>query len=263
MPKPTPKELALANQLDALQRRYERRYEKQIYTALKKQLQPYLDAIKQAPGNINQFDLISPAPLADVLENLYVTAGVAYADAMYSAIQPPSKATKEQLRAGWRDFMRRFAVLNLTKLLLDINQTSKKIIERIVLIGLQEGIGVLEIAKTIEESVNEIFTNRSKLIARTEMVKATNTAAMQSAQTSDFMYEKKWVPATDNRTREDHIVMLNKPYIPFDQPFIVGGYEMDRPGDSSLGAPASQICNCRCKVVFRIMRDVDGLPIRK
>jgi len=233
MPKPTPKELALANQLDALQRRYERRYEKQIYTALKKQLQPYLDAIKQAPGNINQFDLISPAPLADVLENLYVTAGVAYADAMYSAIQPPSKATKEQLRAGWRDFMRRFAVLNLSKLLLDINQTSKKIIERIVLIGLQEGIGVLEIAKTIEESVNEIFTNRSKLIARTEMVKATNTAAMQSAQTSDFMYEKKWVPATDNRTREDHIVMLNKPYIPFDQPFIVGGYEMDRPGDSS------------------------------
>jgi len=233
MPKPTPKELALANQLDALQRRYERRYEKQIYKALKKQLQPYLDAIKQAPGNINQFDLISPAPLADVLENLYVTAGVAYADAMYSAIQPPSKATKEQLRAGWRDFMRRFAVLNLTKLLLDINQTSKKIIERIVLIGLQEGIGVLEIAKTIEESVNEIFTNRSKLIARTEMVKATNTAAMQSAQTSDFMYEKKWVPATDNRTREDHIVMLNKPYIPFDQPFIVGGYEMDRPGDSS------------------------------
>lgn len=263
MPKPTPKELALANQLDALQRRYERRYEKQIYTALKKQLQPYLDAIKQAPGNINQFDLISPAPLADVLENLYVTAGVAYADAMYSAIQPPSKATKEQLRAGWRDFMRRFAVTNLTGLLLDINTTSKNVIERIVTIGLQDGKGIPEIARSIEQSVTSIFTNRSKLIARTEMVKATNMAAMESSRTSDFMYEKKWVPATDNRTREDHIAMVNKPYIPFDQPFIVGGYEMDRPGDSSLGAPASQICNCRCKVVFRIMRDIDGLPIRK
>lgn len=261
MPKPTPKELALANQLDALQRRYERRYEKQIYTALKKQLQPYLDAIKQAPGNINQFDLISPAPLADVLENLYVTAGVAYADAMYSAIQPPSKATKEQLRASWRDFMRRFAVTNLTGLLLDINRTSVAIIERIVTAGLQEGLGILEIARSIEERVTKIFTDRSKLIARTEMVKATNTAAMQSASTSDFMYEKKWVPASDQRTRPDHLAMLNSDWIPFDAKFSVGGVEMDRPGDPS--APASQVCNCRCKVVFRLMRDVDGLPIRK
>lgn len=262
MPKPTRKEIALANQLDALQRRYERRYEKQVYAALKKQLQPYLDAIKQAPANINQFDLITPAPLADVLENLYVTAGVAYAEAMYNAIQPPSKATKEQLRAGWRDFMRRFAVTNLTGLLLDINKTSKDIIERIVTIGLQNGKGIPDIARSIQQTVGSIFTNRAKLIARTEMVKATNTAAMQSAATSDFMYEKKWVPATDNRTREDHLSMINKPYIPFDQPFIVGGYEMDRPGDGTT-APASQICNCRCKVVFRLMRDVDGLPIRK
>ena len=261
MPKPTPKELALAKQLDALQRRYEKRYEKQIYAALKAQLKPYLDAIKQAPGNINRFDLISPAPLADALESLYVVAGTAYADAMYSAIQPSAKVTKEQLRAGWRDFMRRFAVTNLSGLLIDINRTSVELIERIVSGGLQQGVGVLDIARTIEQSVGAIFTNRSKLIARTEMVKATNTAAMQSSATSDFMYEKKWIPATDARTREDHLAMLNKPYIPFDQPFIVGGVEMQQPG--APGAPASQVCNCRCKVVFRIMRDVDGLPVRK
>jgi hypothetical protein len=261
MPKPTRKEIALANQLDALQRRYERRYEKQIYTALKKQLKPYLDAIKEAPGNVQRFDLITPAPLADVLENLYVIAGVAYADAMYNAIQPPNKATKEQLRAQWTDFMRRFAVTNLSGLLIDINRTSVNLIERLVKTGLEQGKGILEIAKAIEQSVATIFTNRSKLIARTEMVKATNTAAMQSAATSDFMYEKKWVPATDQRTRPDHIAMLNSDWIPFNAKFTVGGIEMDRPGDAS--APASQVCNCRCKVVFRIMRDVDGLPIRK
>lgn len=261
MPKPTRKEIALANQLDALQRRYERRYEKQIYTALKKQLKPYLDAIKEAPGNINQFDLISPAPLADVLEDLYVTAGVAYADAMYNAIQPPSKATKEALRAGWRDFMRRFAVTNLSGLLIDINRTSVALIERLVASGLKEGLGIPDIARSIEQSVAAIFTNRAKLIARTEMVKATNTAAMQSSATSDFMYEKKWLPASDQRTRPDHLAMLNSDWIPFNSKFSVGGVEMDRPGDPS--APASQVCNCRCKVVFRLMRDVDGLPIRK
>ena len=261
MPRPTRKELALANQLDALQRRYERRYEKQIYAALKKQLQPYLDAIKQAPANINQFDLITPAPLADVLESLYVTAGVAYAEAMYNAIQPPSKVTKEILRASWRDFMRRFAVNQLSSTLIIINNTSVEVVKRIVLPALAEGKGILDIAKSLKDSIQGISKNRAKLIARTEMVKATNTAAMQSAATSDFMYEKKWVPASDQRTRPDHLAMLNSAWIPFDAKFTVGGEQMDRPGDPS--APASQVCNCRCKVVFRLMRDVDGLAIRK
>lgn len=263
MPNPTKKDLALAKQLDALQRRYERRYEKQIYTALKKQMQPYLEAIKEADGNINEFDLITPAPLADTLENLYVVAGTAYAEAMYNAIQPPTKATKEALRAGWRDFMRMFAVKNLPQTLIEINKTSQKIIRNIVLGGLNEGLGALEIARNIEQSVAVIFRNRAKLIARTEMVIATNVAAMESSKTSDFMYEKKWIPATDNRTRPDHSEMLAKDWIPFDQNFIVGGNQMRQPGDSSQGAGADQICNCRCKVVFRIMRDADGLPLRK
>ena len=263
MARPTRKELALANQLDALQRRYEKRYEKQIFSALKKQMQPYLAAIKQAEGNINRFDLITPAPLADILESLYVVSGVAYADAMYNAIQPLSKATKEALRAGWREFMRLFAIRNLPQTLIQINETSQKIIRNIVLGGLNEGLGTLEIARNIQESVTVIFKNRAKLIARTEMAIATNNAAMQSAATSDFIYEKKWIPATDNRTRPDHAEMINKPWIPFDQNFIVGGYEMRQPADGTQGAGADQICNCRCKVVFRIMRDVDGLPMRK
>ena len=261
MPRPTRKDLALARQLDALQRRYEKRYEKQIFSALKKQLAPYLAAIKQADANINRFDLISPAPLAETMENLYVVSGVAYADAMYTAIQPPNKATREQLRAKWRDYMKRFAVTNLSGLLLDINRTSVNIIERLVTSGLREGKGIPDIARAIEQSVATIFNNRAKLIARTEMVKATNTAAMQSSATSDFMYEKKWIPATDDRTREDHLAMLDSDWIPFNDSFIVGGVNMQQPGDPN--APASQVCNCRCKVVFRIMRDVDGLPMRK
>jgi uncharacterized protein with gpF-like domain len=263
MPNPTKKDLALAKQLDALQRRYEQRYEKQIFSALKKQMQPYLEAIKEADGNINRFDLITPAPLADTLESLYVVAGTAYAEAMYNAIQPPTKATKDALRASWRDFMRLFATRNLPQTLIDINNTSQKIIRNIVLGGLNEGLGTLDIARNITDSISLIFRNRAKLIARTEMVIATNNAAMQSASTSDFMYEKKWIPATDLRTRPDHLAMRPKDWIPFTENFVVGGDQMRQPGDGTQGAGADQICNCRCKVVFRIMRDVDGLPMRK
>ena len=120
-------------------------------------MQPYLDAIKQADGNINRFDLITPAPLADTLESLYVVAGTAYAEAMYNAIQPPTKATKEILRAGWRDFMRLFAVRNLPQTLIQINETSQRIIRAIVLAGLNEGLGALQIATNIQESISLIF----------------------------------------------------------------------------------------------------------
>ena len=262
MPRPTRKDLALARQLDALQRRYEKRYEKQILSALKKQLAPYLAAIKQADANVNRFDLITQANLADVLESLYIVSGVAYADAIYSAIQPPTKATKEALRASWRDFMRRYAVLNVTRLLPGIQNTTVGIIQGIVARCLQEGLGILDIARQIEQTAANIFTNRAKLIARTEMVKSTNAAAMNSAETSDFMYEKKWIPANQpGITRPDHLAMLDSDWIPFNDSFIVGGVNMQQPGDPT--APASQVCNCRCKVVFRIMRDVDGLPMRK
>jgi hypothetical protein len=182
---------------------------------------------------------------------------------MYNAIQPPSKATKEALRAGWRDYMRMYAIRNLPQTLIEINKTSQKIIRNIVLGGLNEGLGTLDIARNIQQSVSVIFNNRAKLIARTEMVIATNNAAMQSSATSDFMYEKKWIPASDDRTRQDHLDMLDQDWIPFDENFIVGGYDMAQPGDGTQGAGADQICNCRCKVVFRIMRDVDGLPMRK
>lgn len=263
MARPTRKEIALARQLDAIQRRFERRYEAQIFRALMRQVNPYIEAVSESLTNVNRLDLISPAPLADTLESLYVVAGTAYAEAMYDAIQPPRKASKEQLRANWRQFMRRFAVVNLSGLLNDINETSKNVISRVVEASLGEGLGAIEVARNLERSVSMLFKNRAQLIARTEMVKASNVAAMESSKTSDFMYEKRWVPANQERTRPDHLAMLDSEYIPMDQPFTVGGSQMMQPGDGSMGAGPEQICNCRCKVVFRIMRDADGVPIRK
>ena len=35
-----------------------------------------------------------------------------------------------------------------------------------------------------------------------------------------------------------------------DSTFNVQGYAMKRPGDSSGGAPAGLVCNCRCTLVF-------------
>ena len=43
--------------------------------------------------------------------------------------------------------------------------------------------------------------------------------------------------------------------------FFVGGEELEYPGDPK--GKAGNIINCRCKVVFTVKVDDDGLPIRK
>ncbi len=43
--------------------------------------------------------------------------------------------------------------------------------------------------------------------------------------------------------------------------FFVSGEELEFPGDPS--ARAGNVINCRCKIVFTVKEDENGLPIRK
>ena len=58
----------------------------------------------------------------------------------------------------------------------------------------------------------------------------------------------------------DHLVM-NGVKVDANKPFFVGGEEMQYPGDPS--GMSGNIINCRCKVVYTIKEDADGLPILK
>ena len=52
----------------------------------------------------------------------------------------------------------------------------------------------------------------------------------------------------DGKERKSHHDMDGYPSIALNEKFIVGGYQMMYPGDSS--APASEIVNCRCGVRY-------------
>ena len=60
---------------------------------------------------------------------------------------------------------------------------------------------------------------------------------------------KEWFTADDDRVRPSHRAMHGV-RIGFSDAFEVDGSLMLRPGDSSLGAGAGQIVNCRCSVLF-------------
>jgi uncharacterized protein with gpF-like domain len=92
--------------------------------------------------------------------------------------------------------------------------------------------------------------SRGTLIARTEVVGASNEIAMDRAQfaaRTGLALWKTWLATSDTRTRPDH-VHANGQTVPLDQDFTVGGFAMAHPGDGS--APAREVCNCRCTVIF-------------
>lgn len=71
---------------------------------------------------------------------------------------------------------------------------------------------------------------------------------------------KDWDSTGDGRTRDTHLMMegqrkrLNEPF-----EFPLGGQAM-YPGDDSLNAPASELIQCRCRVIYRV--DFIGRAIR-
>jgi len=137
------------------------------------------------------------------------------------------------------------ATLSITQ----ITDTTKDDINRIIQLGVQDGLSEREIGKMIRSIAPTKSASRAQTIARTETHQAAQAAVQEAAQATGLDMLREWVSAENERTREDHIE-ANGQRVGMYEPFTVGGFKLMQPGDSSLGAPASQTINCRCSVVF-------------
>lgn len=97
---------------------------------------------------------------------------------------------------------------------------------------------------------------RAEQIGRTETLSSLSASEyeavqqvvkMGAAQPNDIIRE--WDDVGDNRTRHSHHLMHGQK-VGLDEPFVspVTNAMLMFPGDSSLGAPASEIVGCRCRV---------------
>lgn len=137
--------------------------------------------------------------------------------------------------------------LNHSKLIADttFERLRKTLIEGM----LSEDVTPRNLSKKILE-VKKLTKPRALMIARTE----THNAAIYAQYQVSVEYEqyygerlyKQWAATKDKRVRDTHRAMTRHPIIPMNQAFTVGGSQMLMPGDSSLGAPAREIINCRC-----------------
>ena len=149
--------------------------------------------------------------------------------------------------------------------IVSVHQTLIESIINVIQQGYDDNISVADITKNLQKKFGW-YKMQALRIARTETTTATNLATTLAAQNSPYQLEKTWISSQDNRTRRppkspfDHLDMNGVKVDEF-RPFFVSGQELYYPGDPN--GTAGNIINCRCKLVFTIKEDEDGLPLRK
>ena len=116
-------------------------------------------------------------------------------------------------------------------------------------------LGNEEIGELASREVARRGDIRSEFIAATEVQNITEftkeAEALALVGVGAYIgLKKRWNAILDSRTRVDHVV-ANGQVVKVGQAFIVGGYEMQHPGDRTF-APPSQYINCRCSSDFVI-----------
>lgn len=125
-----------------------------------------------------------------------------------------------------------------------INEITREHLRSVISDGVDAGKSFLSISKDIQKIHGEKFgPRRAIMIARTEIVSASNYGAQQGALATGLELEKKWVTTLDGRQRDTHndchgqVRDMKKPY-------DVGGYKAQFPGDPKL--PPKERIKCRC-----------------
>lgn len=115
--------------------------------------------------------------------------------------------------------------------------------------GTELGESIPKLAARVRDAVG-VTEGRARMIARTEVHGARNTVAMGTMQRFESAYgipsgvmRKEWQATEDPRTRPTHHE-ADRQTVPFTEPFTVGGFPLQFPGDPT--GPASEVINCRC-----------------
>ena len=177
----------------------------------------------------------------------------------------------EEIIGGWNDYSAGFAEgagSYVDKMLDEITKTTAKNVKEKVEKGLNEGLPIKEIAKSIQDD-KTFDAARATLIARTEATRvhgASTLASMRDAKSFGVNVRKAWIANRDDHTRPWHTQLLEN-YGRKDQAIepeedfvvvaqdengqIIGTFTGQSPG--SFGNPAND-CNCRCTIKPVVIR---------
>lgn len=115
------------------------------------------------------------------------------------------------------------------------------------------------IARMVERYRQRMLAWRAETIARTETIRTLNQArtealaqVVEQASIPTDAVRRTWRSTRDSRVRDTHAQMDGQER-GMHEPFISpSGARMMSPGDGGLGAPASELINCRCVLMVKV-----------
>lgn len=134
-----------------------------------------------------------------------------------------------------------------------INTTTREAIRALLAESVEQGESIAQMARRIRVLFADFSRIRATRIARTEVVSASNLGSDIAALSTGLQLKKEWLTTLDGRERPAHHD-VNDQMRKMVEAFDVNGEQLRFPGDSSLGATAGNIVNCRCTQTYAVDR---------
>ncbi len=112
--------------------------------------------------------------------------------------------------------------------------------------GYADGLSVDDTAKLIQADIADAADWQAKMLARTDLNSLSNGGSVGAAKQAGLTY-KTWLTAHDEKVRPEHQAADGQT-VPVDQPFTVGGENLEYPGDPE--GSDEEVINCRCTVIY-------------
>jgi len=254
---------------------FEKVYTPVMYRALREQKQIVLREVRKH-GPITALiyiDKISSEPLIEAYRKLYKNVGGFMAKQEWERLQKIPEEKRFGFVIDWlADIATFLDDYLLDKVIRPMTALTMERMRAVLTNGIATGESYDQMVKKLADT--ELDKVRARLISRTEVNRATNFASSIAAKAYPFVIRKEWLSARDKRTRGNPIDGkhdqadhwdLNGVQVAEGEAFTDprNGAQMMVPGDSTLGAPAVSIVNCRCNSLNIPQRGADGRLIRK
>jgi hypothetical protein len=151
------------------------------------------------------------------------------------------------------DAIRRHTASDTARRVVQISDSLRETIRRVIERAIAENLGQEETAALIVEATSgEIAMARARRIARTEIHNAAMFGQQAAAEASPLEFEKVWLSTEDQRTRESH-AKANGQRVGLNDLFVLEQEDGRRvhiayPGDTR--APPGEVINCRCVCLY-------------
>ena len=159
---------------------------------------------------------------------------------------------KNELDDLYIEDLENYAIQNAASKVVWMEETTRRLMLRYVREGIQEGIaqglGINEIARNIEQTLNALYVPNAKkravTIAQTEVISASNRGSFMAAKNLGIELKKTWITAPIGIAKKERHNLLEIRDVNLNEPFEVDGVYLMFPGDPN-GSPQNVI-NCRC-----------------